>query len=415
MASEKGLSVKAIIKDKDNWQQYQEAYGEQVTADQMAEVEKMLGCGELSNGFATYICLSCGEQLKVAFSCKSRACSSCGKAHADEWSKQLAGRMFNVVHRHITFTVPSELWPYFEANPDWRDVLFQAANQTLRQIMRGEPGIAMVLHPYGKDLKANYHLHVLVTEGGLDEADQWQGQSYLSYAGLRKIWQAEVLSRLRGVMGMPARAGDLIDRLFVKYTNGFYVHAEPRVTDGEGISRYIGRYVRHPAIADSRIVAYDGERVTFSYQERLSQGKRGQKLVTLPVLEFIHGIVRHIPPKQFKMVRYGGLYAPRKISRVREIIAAIGKVLKRKVYRLGWRGRIKRAFGRDPLRCPRCGQPDMELYRLTIRRGTRLVTIGGLKWLWDRGSIRDIEPPHPPPIQVQPQPIQLPFSFPMSP
>ena len=90
-------------------------------------------------------------------------------------------------------------------------------------------------------MKANDHLPVLVTEGGLDGSDQWQGQSYLSDAGLRKIWQADVLSRLSGVMGMPGREGELIDRLFVKYTNGFYVHAEPRVTDGAGISRYIGR------------------------------------------------------------------------------------------------------------------------------------------------------------------------------
>jgi len=44
----------------------------------------------------------------------------------------------------------------------------------------------MVLHPYGKDLKVNYHLQVLVTEGGLDEADSWHEQSYISYAGLCK-------------------------------------------------------------------------------------------------------------------------------------------------------------------------------------------------------------------------------------
>ena len=81
------------------------AYEDEVTGDQIAEVEKMLGCGELSNGYSTYICLECGEQVKVAFSCKSRVCSRCGKVHADEWSGQLVGRMFNVVHRHMTFTV----------------------------------------------------------------------------------------------------------------------------------------------------------------------------------------------------------------------------------------------------------------------------------------------------------------------
>ena len=241
--------------------------------------------------------------MKGAFSGKSRVCSSCGKGPADDWSKQLAGRLFKGVHRPIPFTVPSELWPYFEANPGWRGLLFEAANETLRQVMRGEPGIVMVLHPYGKDLKANYHLHVLVTEGGLDKADQWQEQSYLSYAGLRKIWQAPLLTRLKGELELPGPVGELIKRLFRQYPNGFYVHAEPQVKQGEGISRYIGRYVRHPAIADSRLVGYDGQTVTFYYQERQAQGKGAKKLVTMPVLEFIHGIVRHIPPKQFKMVR----------------------------------------------------------------------------------------------------------------
>lgn len=342
------LSVKEIIQDQDNWPRYQESYAEQVTADQIAEVEKMLGCGDLTNGFATYICLSCGEQVKVAFSGKSRVCSSCGKVPADEWSKQLGARLFNVTHRHITFTVPSELWPHFEA------------------------------HPYGKNLKVNYHLPVLVTEGGLDEADSWHEQSYISYAGLRKLWQAEVLSWLREAMGQQAQPGDGIDRLFGRYGERFYVYAEPRVKQGEGISRYIGRYVRHPAIADSRIIAYDGRSVTFYYQECQQRGKAALKIAKMPVLEFIHGVVRHIPPKQFKMVRYYGLYAPRKIGRIREILTALGQAVKKKVYRLGWRWRIKRDFRCDPLRCPRCGQPDMELYSLTVRYGNCLITLGSL-------------------------------------
>ena len=78
-------SVKAIIGDGDNWVRYQEAYAGKVTEDQIKEVEKMLGCGGLQNGYSTYICLDCGEQVKVAFSCKSRICSRCGKVPAYEW------------------------------------------------------------------------------------------------------------------------------------------------------------------------------------------------------------------------------------------------------------------------------------------------------------------------------------------
>lgn len=410
------LSFKKIVKDKDNWERYQAVYTEHVTADQIAEVEKMLGCGELKNGYSTYICLDCGEQLKVPFSCKSRVCSSCGKAHADDWSEGLAGRLFNVVHRHVTFTVASELWDYFEQHPESRCLLYEAANATLRQVMRGEPGIVMVLHPYGKDLKVNYHLHVLVSEGSLDKEGLWQEQSYLSYAGLRKIWQYELLSRLREKEGAETETGVLVKALFARYQKGFYVHAEPKVKEAKGLSRYIGRYIRHPAIADTRIVAYDGQTVTFYYEQRMGQGSQKKRIFHhLPVLEFIHGVVRHIPPKQFKMIRYYGLYAPCKAKKVKEKMIAIGKAVGRVIYRLGWRKRIVRDFKRDPLRCPRCGQASMELFSLTIRCGNRLITIGGFKWLWARGSIVDVEDPHPPPVEVKPQPIQLAFSFLRSP
>ncbi len=121
-----------------------------------------------------------------------------------------------------------------------------AANATLRKVMKVEPGIVVVLHPYGKDLKVNYHVHVLVTEGGQDEAGRWQERPYLNYAALRKVWQYKVLTRLREVMPTDEASRQLIDRLFREHANGFYEYAKPRVKEGEGISRYIGRYIRHP-------------------------------------------------------------------------------------------------------------------------------------------------------------------------
>jgi hypothetical protein len=393
-------TFKAIVKDKDNWAAYQTAYADQVTPHQIAEVEKMLGCGDPANGYATYICLKCGETKQVCFSCKSRVCSACGKVHADEWAAQMSSRMFNVTHRHITFTVPDVLWPILERYPAGRKVLYGAAHRTLRKVLEGEPGIVMVLHPYGKDLKVNYHVHVVVTEGGLNEAEEWVAQPFLSYYKLRKIWQYECLTELRSVLPAERETRRLIDRLFKQYTNGFYVHAEAKVENGPGISRYIGRYIRHPAIADTRIVAYDGINVTFYYEDH--QGRRHEQ--TLPVLEFMHGVVRHIPPKHFKMVRCFGLYAPRKAAQVRTIMQQIGKKIGRVVRRLGWRQRIKRDFERDPLECPRCGVAGMELYSLTIRWRGQLKTFGGLKWLFERGCLLNPADDDPRPDPLPPQP-----------
>ena len=53
---------------------------------------------------------------------------------------------------------------------------------------------------------------------------------------------------------------------------GFYVYAEPKVTAAQGIGRYIGRYIRHPVIADTRIVGYDGEQVSYYYEQCLEPG-----------------------------------------------------------------------------------------------------------------------------------------------
>lgn len=399
----KPWTFRAIVSDEDNWARYQEAYEGEVTLHQIAEVEKMMGCGDPANGYATYICLNCGEARQVCFSCKSRICSTCGKVHADGWAEQMSSRMFNVTHRHITFTVASELWPMLEANPEGRKVLFKAANQTLRKVIKGEPGIIMVLHPYGKDLKVNYHVHVLVTEGGLTQGEEWVAQPFLNYQALRKIWQYECLTRLRTVLSSTPAIQQVVNRLFKQYTDGFYVYAEPRVTSGQGIGRYIGRYIRHPAIADTRIVAYDGEQVTFYYEDHA--GVRHEE--TLPVLEFMHGVIRHIPPKHFKMVRYYGLYAPRKAARVRTLMQQIGKMIGRVVRHLDWRQRIQRDFEHDPLQCPRCGTVGMELYSLTLPWRGRLKTFGGLAWLFERGCLTEfLEESISEPILPQPPPAR---------
>ena len=400
----KALTFKAIVNDGNNWQRYQAQYAGRVSAHQIAEVNKMLRCGTAKNGYATYICLNCGHTKQVCFSCKSRVCAACGKIHADEWAQSLTRRLFNVSHRPITFTIAAELWPILERTPDLRKVLFGAANRTLRNVLKMEPGIVMVMHPYGKDLKVNYHLHVLVTEGGMSSSGQWVAQPFLNYRSLRKIWQYECLTALRQQLPKSSATSQLIDHLFKTYRNGFYVHAKPRVTQAQGISRYIGRYIRHPAIADARILAYDGTAVTFFYEDH--EGLRHEQ--TWPVLTFIHGVVRHIPPKHFKLVRYFGLYAPRKAALVQAVLHHIGRVLGRTKARLTWQSRLKRDFDYDPLQCPKCGQAAMVLYSLTVPEHGQLKTFGGLAWLFMRGDL--LEAPPIPRSSSPPVPFPIPFT-----
>jgi hypothetical protein len=100
---------------------------------------------------------------------------------------------------------------------------------------------------------------------------------------------------------------ELIDHLFKKYREGFYVHLpkESRITNKRRIARYVARYIWHPAVANTRLHRYDGKTVTFWYKDR--EGKR--HFVTMEVREFIKALIQHIPDRNFKMIRYYGAYS----------------------------------------------------------------------------------------------------------
>ena len=59
-------------------------------------------------------------------------------------------------------------------------------------------------------------------------------------------------------------------------------------------------------MAQSRIINYDGSYVTY-YYERHEDGKKIEE--TIHVYDFIKLLIKHIPDKNFKVVRYYGLYA----------------------------------------------------------------------------------------------------------
>lgn len=122
--------------------------------------------------------------------------------------------------------------------------------------------------------------------------------------------------------------------------------------------RYIGRYMRRPAIGINRIEAYDGQHVRFKY---IDKKDHQEKRETLTVEAFIIRLVRHIPDEQFKTIRYYGMYSRRSNSLSKKILAAwqqgrrrwilkVQKTLRRQT----WRERIISSGQKDPMICPHC-------------------------------------------------------------
>ena len=223
--------------------------------------------------------------------------------------------MFDVPHRHLVLSVPDLVWYILRENKyalkTYMDAAILAINQTFKSISRSKivkGGAIVVLHPYGKDMEFKAHLHIFMTEGGFNRYKKFVHMKFISYGVMRKTWQYHVLTELRKVLPKTQKYTTLINACFTKYPNGFYIHMpkESRITSKEAVSNYVGRYVRHPAIANTRISQYDGKSVTFWYFK--DKSKKEKIYVKVTVEEFIRRIIQHIPEPQFKMIRYYGAY-----------------------------------------------------------------------------------------------------------
>ena len=144
----------------------------------------------------------------------------------------------------------------------------------------------------------------------------------------------------------------LINELYRQKENGFYVYAKGEITNLQVISKYLARYAGRPAIAESRIINYDGQSLTITY---VPHGESKEVEETLTAEEFIQRLIIHIPETHFKMMRNYGIYS-RNNGRAKRIERRL--VSKEKYERLKriktWQFRLMLEYDRNPLKCE-CG------------------------------------------------------------
>jgi hypothetical protein len=102
-------------------------------------------------------------------------------------------------------------------------------------------------------------------------------------------------------------------------------------------------------LLQSRILEYDGKSVLFSYEDQISSKTL---YVRLTVEEFIARLIRHIPDKGFRQIRYAGIFATRVRSK---LIPCVNNILEniRKSANI-FMGNLQNYFRERPC-CPSCG------------------------------------------------------------
>ena len=87
------------------------------------------------------------------------------------------------------------------------------------------------------------------------------------------------------------------------------VYAKRPFAGPEAVLAYLSRYTHRVAIANSRLIHFDDQGVTFKWKDYRAKGKDRHKVMTLQADEFIRRFLLHVLPHRFHRIRHYGLFA----------------------------------------------------------------------------------------------------------
>jgi len=367
----KDRTIKFRLKDifSEHWDNFVKSYSNlDIRPVIYKEVKKMISCRTSELGYSVYECPDCGEIKFSYHTCKSRFCPSCGNKYVRKRTEAILQKCYNCKHRHIVFTISDYLWPYFRKDRKLLDLLFKASSQTILSWFKDKykkehyiQGIIAVLHTYGRDMKWNPHIHTIVTEGAMGKNNVFKKFDFISYDALRKRFQKILLDLLEKEIGKKDFKA-LKNFIYKKSNKSFYVYAEKKCSSStETMIEYAVRYTGKPAMAESRIIDYDGEFVTFWYQRHEDNKFVEEKI---HVFEFFKRLIIHIPNENFKTVRYYGIYSKKHKFHDKMIMLIKHQTHKLRNSLNSWRMMILKDFDIDPISCPKCGNQMIWQYRV---------------------------------------------------
>ena len=371
------------------WNDFKNMYSKQLSRQSIIDnVERMINCGsyDKDNGYLYFECPNpeCNNFHIQPFTCKSRFCPSCSKKYNDARVKEICKKCINVTHRHIVFTISEKLRKYFLIDRSLIDCLFKSVEDVFNYMAYKQApkkeykfGYISTLHTFGRDLKFNPHIHVLIAECVIDKNKSVKKWDYFNYEQMRKSFQKSLLDRMTKKINT-IEFRKVKNDIYETSKNGFYVYGKKhkeKNNSKKDVVKYVVRYASHPAISESRIlkVDYTNNTVTYFYDPHEdSDGhtieKKGRQIITESVFDFMKKLIIHISENGKHNIRYYGFYANKSNSRpiIKDIKSPMysNSSIKSMYCELSWRDRLLKSFDYDILMCDRCGKslvlvPDM--------------------------------------------------------
>jgi hypothetical protein len=334
-------------------------------------------------------CSKCGRQAISYNSCRNRHCPKC-QAHARQrWLEAREREALPVEYFHVVFSVPHELNVFALENPRcFYELLFSASAAAALELaadpkhLGADVGFISILHTWGQNLLLHPHIHCVIPAGGLaPDRTAWTTPRYrffLPVKVLSRVFRGKFLDGLERLYRQnkicqtgPSTAlgkADHFDRwLWRLRRKKWVVYAKTAFGGPAQVLRYLGRYTHRVAISNHRLLAFDGERVTFRWKDYAHGSK--QREMTLAATEFLRRFFLHVLPKGFVRIRHFGFLANRfrtaQLQLCRQLLSCSLPIAVT---------RAANDAAETTWRCPHCGASMLLVRRITSQELTSPCT-----------------------------------------
>jgi len=328
---------------------WRKAHAGHVSLDQLKVMSAIERCRTAALGGHVARCEDCAYTTIAYNSCRNRHCPKCQGAAAKEWLADREADLLPVPYYHVVFTLPAAIADIaYQNKAVLYDLLFKVSAETMLTIatdpkhLGARIGITSVLHTWGSALTHHPHVHMIVPGGGISpDGQRWvscRPGFFLPVRVLSRLFRRLFLEKLLAthLAGRLSFFGDharLVDaQAFTAFLvplrkTEWVVYSKRPFGGPEAVLAYLSRYTHRVAIANSRLIAFNEQGVTFNWKDYRIEGRNRYKHMTLATDEFIRRFLIHVLPKGLHRIRHYGLLAKGvcadNIARVRELLVAV--------------------------------------------------------------------------------------------
>ena len=292
----------------------------------------ILRCRTAALGGHVDACSRCGHQAISFSSCRNRHCPKCQANARDLWLQAREKELLPTRYVHVVFTLPHPLSALALQNKrEIYSLLLRASAETLLEVARdpqhlgAEIGFFSVLHTWNQKLLHHPHVHCVVPAGGLaPDHTRWivsQRRFFLPVDVLSEVFRGKFTDGLRELhaeckLGFHGPLTPLQNpRTFAAWLRPLFrspwvVYCKRPFGGAEHALRYLCQYIHRVTISNHRLVSLRDGRVSFRWRD--SAHKNKQRLMTLPVDEFLRRFLLHVLPVGFVRIRHFGFLAHRR-------------------------------------------------------------------------------------------------------